>query len=215
MKHKWTAAEEALLVEHYPGTKTSVLAEQMGMSVRQIYQKAMALGLKKTDAYLASPDACRLRRGEHIGKGTQFKPGHSTWNKGIHFDSGGRSHETRFQKGSKPHTWHPVGHERESKEGYLQRKLTDTGVTRRDYVAVHHIAWKEAGREIPKGHALVFKDGNKRNFALENLELVSRAELMARNSYHNNYPKEVAQLIQLRGAISRQINKRQGKNHGQ
>ena len=47
----------------------------------------------------------------------------------------------------------------------LERKLTDTGVTRRDFVCIHHIIWREAGREIPPGHALVFKDGNKWKFA--------------------------------------------------
>jgi hypothetical protein len=34
---------------------------------------------------------------------------------------------------------------------------------------------------------------------------MSRAESMRRNSYHN-YPKELAQLIQLRGALNRKIN---------
>ena len=38
--------------------------------------------------------------------------------------------------------------------------------------------------------------------------LMTRAELMKRNSYHNRYPKEVARLVQLRGAVTRQINKR-------
>lgn len=91
--------------------------------------------------------------------------------------------------------------------------LTDTGVTRRDFVCIHHIVWREAGREIPSGHALVFRDGNKRNFALNNLELVSRAELMRRNSVHN-YGPEIARIHQLQGAITRQINKRIGKHEG-
>ncbi len=73
---------------------------------------------------------------------------------------------------------------------------------------MHIINWEAVNGPLPKGHALVFKDGNKQNTAVENLELLSRAELMRRNSYHTNYPKEVAQLVQLRGAITRQINKR-------
>ena len=59
-------------------------------------------------------------------------------------------------------------------EGYLQRKMADTGVTRRDYVNVHHLIWREAGNDIPPGHILIFRDGNKANFALENLELITR-----------------------------------------
>lgn len=41
----------------------------------------------------------------------------------------------------------------------------------------------------------------------DRLELVTRAENMARNTLHR-YPKEVAQLIQLRGALNRKINAR-------
>lgn len=77
----------------------------------------------------------------------------------------------------------------------------------RDYVNVHWIVWREAGREIPKGMALVFRDGDKSNITLDNLELVTRAELMRRNSYHNHGP-EIAELVRLRAIITRQINKR-------
>ncbi len=53
-----------------------------------------------------------------------------------------------------------------------------------------------------------FIDGNKQNLSLDNLALLSRSDLMRLNSYHNRYPKEIARLIQLRGALMRQINKR-------
>lgn len=165
------------------------------MSKRQVYRKAKALLLKKDPTVIAA---------------TRFKPGQEPWNSGTHFASGGRSVETRFKPGNKPHTWRPIGTELISKEGYLERKVTDTGVTEHDYVPVHHLVWREAGREIPKGSVLVFRDGDKRNFAIDNLELVTRQELMRRNSIHNCGP-EIAQLIQLRGAISRQINQREGK----
>lgn len=206
MRRRWTEQELETLRTMYADTKTATLAALLCRTERAVYMAADTLGLKKSAAYLASPEACRLRRGAHVGAATQFKAGHATWNKGTNFTAGGRSAETRFKPGNKPHTWHPLGHERLSKEGYLQRKMADTGCTRKDYVPVHHLVWKEAGREIPPGHALTFRDGNKRNFALENLELVARAELMRRNSYHN-YPKEVAQAIQLRGALNRKINR--------
>lgn len=205
MKRPWTAQERELLMQQYANTPTAILAARLGRSIRQVYGMADRLGLKKSAAYLASASSSRFRSGHSfIGVG-QFKPGQTPWNKGIRYDSGGRSAETRFKPGAKPHTWNPVGHERVSNEGYLQRKITDTGVTRKDYVAVHHLVWKEAGRTIPPGHALTFRDGDKRNFALENLELLSRADLMRRNSIHT-YPKEVAITIHLRGVLNRKIN---------
>ena len=88
--------------------------------------------------------------------------------------------------------------------------MADTGVTRRDYVNVHHLIWREAGNDIPPGHILIFRDGNKANFALENLELITRKENMRRNSVHN-LPKELAELCQLKGHCSARStqNKRQ------
>jgi hypothetical protein len=64
------------------------------------------------------------------------------------------------------------------------------------------------GEYPPKGMALIFKDGNKLNCEIENLELVSRKDLMLRNNVHQ-YGPEIAQLVQLRGAITRQINRKE------
>ena len=209
-KRFWTEAEIEVLRQLYPTTRSSDIARLINRTSQQIYDKANRLKIRKPPETIARLASEAMRKPDHGGRKALFQKGLTPWNKGIKFDSGGRSHETQFKKGHKPHTWNPVGHERVSKEGYLQRKLTDTGVTRRDYVPIHHIVWKEAGREIPEGYALIFKDGNKRNFALDNLELLHRSELMRRNSYHNHGP-EIAKLIQLQGAITRQINKRKKK----
>lgn len=204
----WTAPEIETLRQHYATTPTKVLAERIGRPVRSLWHKARSIGLSKSIETIRQMTSDAWRNNpNHGGRKNLFAKGSIPFNKGIKFDSGGRSHETRFKPGQKPHTWNPIGHERIGKDGYLQRKVSDTGVTRRDYAFVHHLVWKEAGREIPKGFALAFKDGNKRNLALDNLELISRADLMRRNSFHNHGP-EVAKLIQLQGAISRQINKR-------
>ena len=54
---------------------------------------------------------------------------------------------------------------------------------------------------------MVFRDEDNRNFAGENLELISRADLMRRNSYLH-LPPEIAQIVQLRGALTAKINRR-------
>ncbi|MGH8431787.1 MAG: HNH endonuclease signature motif containing protein, partial [Solimonas sp.] len=86
--------------------------------------------------------------------------------------------------------------------------VTDTGYTPDDYVEVHRLLWEEHFGPIPAGHTVVFRNRDKTNTRIDNLELITRAELMRRNSYHNNYPKEIGRVIQLRGQIVRQINKR-------
>jgi len=88
---------------------------------------------------------------------------------------------TSFKKGQKPHTWRPIGTERTTKEGYLQRKVTDTGNTVRDYVEVHRLLWEEHHGPIPEGHVVIFKDGDRTHITLDNLMLISRAELVVLN----------------------------------
>lgn len=201
---KWTPEQTAMVVEMYPHIKTEKIAPLVEKTPEQVYCKAAYLGLKKTPEYLASPDACRLRQGGNIGIEYRFRKGQVPPNKGM---NPGRE-ATQFKPGNKPGNWKPIGSERYSKEGYLQRKMTDTGYPPRDWVAVHRLLWQEHHGEIPDDHYIRFKDGNKRNIAIENLEMVSTVENMRANSVHTVYPKELAQLAQLRGAIQRKINRR-------
>ena len=101
----------------------------------------------------------------------------------------------------------PIGTERVTIDGYLERKINDDMPLQKRWRAVHIVHWEQVNGPLPAGHALVFRDGNKRNICLENLELLTRAELMRRNSCHNHGP-EIAELVRLRAIITRQINKR-------
>lgn len=206
----WTTDELARFIEAYPDLPTWQLAQELGRTPDQLYYKANRLGLKKSPAFFDSPCSCRLRPGAKIGGATRFKPGHGTWNKGMKgMDIGGI--ETRFKPGTRAgkalQLHQPIGAERISKDGYLQRKINDDLPLQARWRAVHLILWEEAHGPIPDGHAVIFKDGNKQNITLDNLECISRAELMRRNSYHR-YGQEIARLVQLKGAITRQINQR-------
>lgn len=107
--------------------------------------------------------------------------------------------KTSFKKGQMPYNWRPIGHERLTKEGYHQRKITDTGNTVSDYVELHRLLWEEHNGPIPPGHVVMFKDGNKDNIVIENLLLISRGELGVMNKKGLiNTPadaKEIALLI--------------------
>ena len=212
-KTKWTDEMKAVVAKSYADTPTADLAKALGVTDRALYWKARDIGVKKSAEYLAGPHACRLRRGDggNLGRAHRFKKGGTPWNKGLRgIDIGGK--ETRFQpghiSGRAAEAYRPIGTERESKDGYLERKVHDGMPLQSRWRAVHLIVWEAENGPLPPGHAIAFKDGDKRNFALANLELVSRAEMMRRNSYHN-YGPEVARLVQLKGAITRQINKQE------
>lgn len=208
----WSAKEEARLIELYPDTPMPQLIEAFGRPDHSIYNKAHALGLSRSDAYLASEHACRLRREDNPGIEHRFKPGQAAWNKGTRFDPGGRSAETRFAPGSLPHNNVPVGTERITDDGIRQRKVRDDGPAHRRWKSVHSILWEEAHGEIPAGHLVVFRDRDPKHIEIGNLELVSRAENMRRNTIHR-YPPElkstIRQLSKLKRAISEASSEKQ------
>lgn len=208
----WTAAELEQLRALYPDFTSQVVADRIGRDVRAVYQKARALGLVKSEAFLASDLSGRIQRGRTDPRlvATQIKPGATPWNKGTHYAAGGRSVETRFKPGNRPHTWRPIGSFRISKDGYLQRKETDTGYPPRDWVSVHRSVWETAHGPIPPKHLVIFRPGMRTNrleeITLDRLECISMAEHAQRNHPRNRHP-ELARLVQLKGAITRQVNR--------
>lgn len=223
-KRLWEPYEDRLLRALYPGAPTAMVARRLGRSLASTYQRAQSFGLRKSAEYFKSPQSGRLLTGDTRGAGSRFMKEHIPANKGLRRPGWGpgRMKTTQFKPGVRlgkaAINWRPVGSERVSKDGYLERKVRDDnppGLSReeanrrrqRRWVPVHRIVWEEANGTLPNGHALVFKNGDKADIRLDNLELVTRRELMDRNSVHR-LPKELANTIQLIGALRRQIRKR-------
>lgn len=213
MKSKpWPAKALTALKHRYPHEPTAKIAADLGITVGVCYRKAYRLGLKKTAEYLTSPHAYRLHREDNPGRNTRFQPGLTPWNKGVKgWQAGGRARETQFKKGSAPHNTHPVGSYRVDKDGTLQRKIgTAKGNNSKRWRGVHELVWIEANGPVPPKHICVFKPGMRTavldEITADRVECISLAANMRRNSYHN-YPKPIAELIQLRGALMRKINR--------
>ncbi len=205
----WTTAEVEVLMRLYPDTPTADLARTLGRPLWAVYQKARLRGLAKSAAYQASPHACRLRRGDEVGKASRFSKGHVPANKGLRRPGygPGRMRETQFKAGQRGNKYAPIGSERVA-DGYRQRKVNDTGYPPRDWQPVHRLLWEAAYGPIPKGYVVTFIDDDKTHVVLENLCLMSRADLGRRNTMWNRYPRELAETIQLAGALKRKINRR-------
>lgn len=202
-RHIWSDVEIAMLKKRYPNEKSEIISQDIGIQLSSVYNKAYSLGLKKSDEFLKSPASGRTNGKQ--GSGSRFVKGHASWNKGMKgLQIGGQ--ETQFKPGAKPLNYRPVGSTRVSVDGYVEIKVAE-GI--HQWKLLHRENWKKEHGAYPvKGMALVFKDGNKENCSIENLESISRAELMERNSFHR-YPKEIALLCQMKGALQRQINKRE------
>jgi hypothetical protein len=96
-------------------------------------------------------------------------------------------------------------------DGTLQRKMREDGRPQDRWVAVHRLVWQAAHGPVPRGSVVVFKPGRfsteLAQITLDAVELISRAELMARNTRHN-YSPEINELIGLRAQITRAVNTR-------
>lgn len=214
-----SAAEVRLLRKFFPHMSSFKLAKRLKRSVCSVNGMAHKFGLHKTEEYLMSPDACRLRRGDNIGAAHRFRPGHVSANKGLRRPgwAPGRMATTQFKKGQMSRNYLPIGTVRPDTDGYLRKKIADHGLggfgNQSVWEFIHKRVWIDAHGPIPAGHAIVFKDGNKQNVAPENLECLTRAELMRRNTIHN-LPAELRNTIMLAGRLKRIIREKEQREGG-
>ena len=112
--------------------------------------------------------------------GGQFKPGQIPANKGkkIWWDPGG-SAATRFKNGNIPANHRPVGSERVNVDGYTELKTAEPNKWRMKHVVV----WEAAHGPVPEGHIVTFGDGDKSNFGLDNLILITRGQHAVMNKH--------------------------------
>ncbi|SFF22722.1 HNH endonuclease [Paenibacillus algorifonticola] len=107
----------------------------------------------------------------------RFETGHVPFNKDTKGLSNG-GEVTQYRKGHKPHNYVPVGSERVNSDEYVDIKIADPNKWR----GKHLIVWEQQNeRSVPEGHAVIFGDGNKRNFEPDNLILLTRGQLAIMN----------------------------------
>lgn len=221
-RRPWAKRELQLLRKRYPHEPTARLAKDLGRSASTVHQKAVKIGLHKSRAYMQGEYARNQRRIAMTNPGmiaSRIKPGNVPANKGLRRPgwSVGRMAETQFKKGRPAvaaHNYVPIGTEKyDVKRKTIVRKLTDDPavfpVNR--WRPVHVLVWEAEHGPVPKGHIVRFKKGLKTlvttEITIDRLELVTLAENMRLNSFHNNYPKEVGLAIQAKAVLTRAINR--------
>lgn len=219
-RREWSEAEREVLRLLYSDTSTAAIAQQLGRSRCTIYQQAYKLGLKKSADYHASEQSGRIAKGYYLAgaEKTWFPPGHVPANKGLRRPGWGpgRMKETQFKPGERRGVaaWNhnEVGTIRLDPEGYLRIKIREaqpgepTGFgNAHAWPQLHRHVWVLHHGQIPNRHIIGFRDGNRQNCAVENLELLTRAELCRRNGMWNRLPRELAEAIQMNGVLKRKI----------
>ena len=111
-----------------------------------------------------------------------YDRGHVPDNKGKRWDeffskeAQRRSRATCYSKGHRPHNELPVGAVIVNGEGYLLKKVQETGIQRVRWQFLHRLVWEEEHGPVPKGYAVVFADRDKMNCSLDNLVLISNRQ---------------------------------------
>ena len=188
--HSWTDEQAAWLKEGY---KTMTIAE-----LTDAFK--LEFGIEKTFSQIR----CFTRNHKVTsGRSGCFEKGSEPANKGVKgWQAGGRSKETQFKKGTVPPNTKPLGHERIcSKDGYILVKIAEPNPytkAQTRYKAKHIVVWEKAHGPVPKGYKLSFKDGNKLNCDIENLDLLTHAEMLRLNKMHYaEAPQEIKPTLKV------------------
>lgn len=200
--------EDEIIRRLWPVNHAEAIGPLIGRSAASVSNRAFLLGVHKSPEFIAR-------------NSKQFRPGGEPFNKGVPqkewmpAEARRRTKATRFQPGrpaSEARNYRPIGSVRVTRDGTLERKVTDDPsiYPARRWVPVSRLVWEAAHGPVPEGRVVRFKDGmatvKESEITPDRLELVTRAENMHRNGYWQNMPREVAELVQLRGALNRRIN---------
>ena len=139
------------------------------------------------------------RRGWLTGRTGRFSKGHVPANQGKKMPYNAASAAHRFRPGNRSGTaarlWKPVGTERTTDEGYIERKIHDGLPMQSRWRAVHLIEWEAENGPAPDGMCLKCLDGDKTNTAPSNWTPVPRAMLPRLNgNYGRDYDHAPAEI---------------------
>lgn len=202
--HKYTEEQKEFLIANNYGKSAKELVE--------IFNKKFGTTLTARNI--------KTFRGNHklnSGLTGRFEKGHKSWNKGKKWaefmskEGQANSSKTTFKKGNTPANSDPVGtekwkssHSNRDDEGFLYVKIQDKK-GRFNWKQKHRLIWEEAYGPIPKGHKVIFLDGDRHHIELSNLALVSNSQMLIMN--RNNLIYEEKELTESGILISKVIDK--------
>lgn len=164
--HIWSTDEKEYLKKITPGHHYKEIAELMSKKFDMeftVSQIKNAIGRYKLNT----------------GFNGQFQKGNIPYNKGVK----GVIHEgckkTWFKKGNIPTNHKDVGTERVNVYGYVEIKVAEPNKWR----LKHHVIYEKHNGLIPKGYNVIFGDGDPMNLYIDNLILVSKAQLLKMNQH--------------------------------
>ena len=204
MKGKWTQEEIDTLTRMYPNHYAREIAGILGRGISSIHCKASSLGLESSLEKIQRAGYETSKKPASIAR--RFQNGSVPLNKGkkVSPEVYSKIQPTMFKKGHTPVNHREVGSERINVYGYIEIKVAEPNRWR----LKHQVMWEQVNGTIPRGYNVQFKNHNPLDCRIENLYMISKAEqLRTENSLMARYPKEIQDVIRLKGAVNRAIHK--------
>lgn len=170
---------------------------------RRALHAAFVRRFRRRDVSLEDLKTLCTRNGWKTGRTGCFEKGIVPFNKGKKMPYNANSARTQFKKGDRTgranEVYKPIGTERLSKEGYLERKIHDGLPMKSRWRQVHVLNWTAINGPVPRGYCLKNIDGNRLNVEASNWELIPRALLPRLNGRfgrgYDNAPTELRPAI--------------------
>lgn len=155
----------------------------------------------KTNFTVDSIKSLCKRNKWNTGRTGCFEKGDKPWNtgtKGVCKPNSGN-----FKKGQQTWNLKPIGYERIcSKDGYVFVKVAEPNV----FKLKHRIVWEEANGPIPDNHVIAFNNQDKTDCRLENLKLMSKAEMVRYSqSFHKLANSETNETCLIMAKVKNKI----------
>lgn len=148
--------------------------------------KEMALVLNEKFGTSYTRQQLKTYYGNHSlnsGVVSRFQKGCVPYNKGkkMSAEQYEKCKATMFKKGNVPVNLMEVGEYTHTSDGYLIRKVRETGTQRERFEFVHRAVWEEHNGPIQEGKMVSFLDGDKDNCDISNLVLIDLYENLEMN----------------------------------
>lgn len=185
--HQWTTEEIQYLKEITPGRHYKEIFELMNKKFEYNFSYSQVTAAIK-------------RYGLKTGFTGRFEKGHISFNKGVKGFMG--ANKTSFKKGNIPKNKKPVGSERVDVDGYTMIKVAEPNVWKLKHRVLYE---KHHNVKLNSKDKVIFADGDKTNFDIENLILLNNNQLLIMNK--NKLIKDNAELTKVGVNIAKVIEK--------
>ena len=213
---RFTPSEDEYIRQNYLDLSLNEMGKYLGRSFGSVHGRMIILGLVVPPHILQQRHQKSFERLAELGKISRYKKGNVPVNKGKKLppEVYEKAKPTMFKKGQMPHNMvhngQPYLHTRRRENGYIEKLWFIQEGTNKRSAYMAYLCRKHGIDLTGKKPRLKPCFDHKQAPTINDIIIVTNAENMAANSLVN-YPPEVVKMIQLKGVLTREINKIKSK----